>query len=117
MKQPTMAALCALVAADPPRNCTDRAALAAALGLDDGSRAGTDEDPRVMPFDEVARVLACTRRNVHQLCRAGQLRKVTLPGRKLSRGVLSIDVRRLLLTCVGGGAKSDDVVTAWAKAS
>ena len=103
MKQPTLAALCALVAADPPRNCTDRAALAAALGLDDGGRGKVAEGPRVMPFDEVARVLACTRRNVHQLCRAGQIRKITLPGRKLSRGVLAEDVTRLVAVCVKGG--------------
>jgi len=103
MKQPTMAALCALVAADPPRTCMDRAALAAALGLDAGGQAKVAEAPRVMPFDEAARVLACTRRNIHQLCRTGQLRKITLPGRKLSRGVFSEDVTRLVAVCVKGG--------------
>jgi hypothetical protein len=95
--------VCALVAADPPRSCTDRAALATALGFDDVARGGGHHETRVMPFDEVARVLACTRRNVHQLCRAGRLRKVTFPGRKLSRGVFAEDVTRLVAACVKGG--------------
>ena len=112
MKQPTMAALCALVAADPPRNCTDRAALAAALGLDEKAAPVEAEIHRVMPFDEVARVLACTQRNVHQLCRAGQLRKIVLPGRRLSRGVLAEDVRRLVTTCVRETPKTPEATAA-----
>ena len=100
MKQPTIIALRALLAADPPRNCTDRAALAVALGMNEKAGKGEEDVPRVMPFEEVARVLACTQRNVHQLCRAGQLRKIVLPGRRLSRGVLADDVKRLVTTCV-----------------
>ncbi len=100
MKQPTLVALRALLAADPPRNCNDRAALAAALGITPTAKAEEPEVPRVMSFAEVARLLACTQRNVHQLCQAGQLRKIVLPGRRLARGVLADDVKRLVTTCV-----------------
>jgi len=106
MKQPTIAAVCALVAVDPPQNHADRNALAVALGFDDGACGGFRQETRVMPFDEAARLLACTRRNMHQLCRAGQLRKITLPGRKLSRGVLSKDVTHLLRKCVRGDVQA-----------
>jgi hypothetical protein len=100
MKQPTIVALRALLAADPPRDNNERSALAVVLGMNEKNGAVEAEIPRVMPFDEVARVLACTQRNVHQLCRAGQLRKIVLPGRRLSRGVLAEDVKMLITTCV-----------------
>jgi len=111
MKQPTIVALRALLAADPPCNINERTALAEALGMSAKAEPMGESAPRVMPFDEVARVLACTQRNVHQLCRAGQLRKVVLPGRRLSRGVLAEDVRRLVTTCVRETPKTQEAQT------
>ena len=112
MKQPTIIALRALLAADPPRNCDERSALAMALGMNEKAVTVEADVPRVMPFDEVARVLACTERNVHQLCRAGQLRKIVLPGRRLSRGVLAEDVKMLVTTCVRDIPKVPEAVSA-----
>jgi len=51
---------------------------------------------RILRRVDVARILACSTRAVDYMASQGILRKVVLPGRKRSRGFVSVEVDRLL---------------------
>lgn len=99
MDASTLKAIRALAAADPAKGPAQRGRLLAAIGLltvpETENAGGLAEGSRIVSFAEAARRLAASKRNVHQLCATGLLTKVTLPGRKLARGVTVASLNRL----------------------
>ncbi len=96
MKGTTLAAIKMMVAGDPVRGERDKAAILAALGLLADTGGDKAEDPkRIVGFAEAALFLNCHVRTVQLLCKQGLLRRVILPGRKLSKGVLRADLENL----------------------
>lgn len=58
---------------------------------------------RVLTSDEAGRILGVSGRTVFQFAKAGLLRRVKYPGRKIGGGFLESDVRGLLARSVEGG--------------
>lgn len=100
METSTIRAIRTLAEADPVKNLAQRGRLLEALGLltapDTTPTGGLAEGDRIVSFAEAARRLAASKRNVHQLCAAGLLKKISLPGRKLARGMTLASLQTLL---------------------
>lgn len=107
MESSTIKAIRTLADADPAKGPAQRGRLLAALGLltvpDTTTSSNSAEGARIVSFAEAARRLAASKRNVHQLCATGLLTKVSLPGRKLARGVTAASLNSL----VSGGAPAE----------
>ena len=70
------------------------------LALADRTADAVAPAPRVLSFPEAAARLACGKRLLHRMARAGQIRKVKLPGRVRCRGILESDLEALLTSGV-----------------
>jgi hypothetical protein len=95
MRGSTLAIIKTAVAGDPVRGESDKTAIMVALGLQPELGLKADDPKRIVGFAEAARFLSCHVRTVQLLCKQGLLRRVILPGRKLSKGVIRADLENL----------------------
>ncbi len=63
-----------------------------------------EEASRVLTSEQAGRLLGVSGRTVFGFARAGLLRRVKYPGRKIGGGFLEADVRALLARSLEGGA-------------
>ena len=61
------------------------------------------ETSRVLTSEQAGRILGVSGRTVFQFAKAGLLRRVKYPGRKIGGGFLEADVRALLARSLEGG--------------
>ncbi len=104
MRGSTLAAIRILFAGDPIRGEKERAAVRSVLGLqpEPPRKKSVDLPDRIVSMKEAAHIMNCTVRSIHLFCKQGLLRRVILPGRKTSRGVLWTDLEALINTGLTG---------------
>ena len=99
--QTTRDAVKSILKTDPTCNDADRQRVLDALSgkaVPASGAAGLPpaSPPRIVRFPEAAKQVGCHVHLLHQMARAGAIRKCKLPGRVRCHGILAADLERLL---------------------
>jgi hypothetical protein len=97
MMDSTLAAIRAVVSADPTLTLTDRKRILAALQNAPQQEAPTTPQPdRILKARDAAALIGKTPRTLHRLAAQGAIRRVRFPGRRRGAGYRASDVQALI---------------------